>query len=241
MKSHLFSFSVGLSTLAAPAFSVANPLLLTGIFDSPNGARGVEFYVTEDIVDLSQYAVTRGTNGRLANGLPGADDAEPRLVLPAVPVSKGTFIYAAERADRFESFFGFAPDFQASLSFNGDDAAAILVRDNNSSTGWSILDLFGTQTVAGEEPAIDTSWNYEDSFFYRKDGTSASTTFDIDDWFFPTTGNPQSDHWDTSGPTNGSNGTEAFPLGSYVVPEPTSLAFLFVGAATLLNTRRRGH
>ncbi|NJL30992.1 MAG: PEP-CTERM sorting domain-containing protein [Phycisphaerales bacterium] len=230
--------------------TVEAKLILTSVFDTTRGGRGVEVYVTEDVIDLSHYAVSRGTNGRVIKGLPGADEdeLEPVFIFPTITASAGTFLTLGNESRDFPLYFGFEADYyNTKLSFDGDDTAAILRRDTSSSTGWSILDILGTQDIPETPPAIDTAWNYQDSWIYRKNGTTAKNVFDLNDWFYPTSGNPQSDHLDGipkalaggTGGFNGWGGTEPVPLGSYQVPEPSSIALIAVAGAMTLARRRK--
>lgn len=173
-------------------------LIITGVLDAtlPGGnPKVVELYVTADISDLSIYGLGSANNGLGTNG--------EEFSFPPVQATAGSFIYVSAEAIEFQNFFGFAPDYTSgAVAINGDDAIE-LFQDG------TVIDTFGQIDIDG----TGTEWEYHDGWAYRRNGATASPTFDIG-------------QWDFSGPdaldgviSNTDGATAAFPTGSF---EPTA-------------------
>ena len=129
-------------------------------------ARAIELYAVNDIPDLSKYGIGAANNGG------GTDGVE--YTLPAVAVSKGTFILLGRDSTNFRNYYGIDYDYNgggSALGFNGDDAIELFY------SGIAI-DVFGDINVDGSGQA----WDYADGWAYRKNDASPTTTFDPNGW-----------------------------------------------------------
>jgi hypothetical protein len=183
-----------LLTLFVSSISFGQDLIITGAFDGPNSGgtpKGVELYVINDIADLSVYGIGSANNGG------GTDGVE--FTFPADAVTAGTYIYVASEDTQFTAFFGFAPTYNAgsAMGINGDDAVELFKND-------VAVDVFGDINKDGTGEA----WDHVDGWAYRKDGATATTTFNAADWTFSGTNKLE------GGSTNGAT-TSPFPLGTY--------------------------
>jgi len=145
-------------------------LTLTGVLDGPlsgGTSKGVELFVTADIADLSIYGIGAANNGG------GTDDEE--FTFSSGAYTAGTFIYVASDSAGFFEYMGFYPDFtDSSIDMNGDDAVEVFMNGN-------VIDIFGDINTDGS----GESWEYLDSWVYRKNGTGPdSTTFVESNWTF---------------------------------------------------------
>lgn len=172
-------------------------LIITGVVDGDlTGGKPkiVEFYVVNDIPDLSVYGFGSANNGG------GTDGVE--YVFPADAYTAGDFIYLTTNSDgddvAFEDFFGFAPTYQSgAAAINGDDAVELFLND-------VLVDVYGEQDVNGD----GTPWDYTDSWAYRQNGTGPSTTFNVGEWVVPGLGT-------LDGETSNETAANPFPLGTY--------------------------
>jgi len=172
-------------------------LIITGVVDgdlSGGKPKIIEFYVVNDIPDLSVYGFGSANNGG------GTDGVE--YIFPADAYTAGDFIYLTTNAGgddlAFQDFFGFAPTYQAgAAAINGDDAVELFLNE-------VLVDVYGEQDVNGD----GTPWDYTDSWAYRQDGTGPATTFDAADWIVPGLGT-------LDGETSNETAANPFPLGSY--------------------------
>jgi len=143
-------------------------LIITGILDGPlsNGSsKGAELFVTADIADLSMYGIGSANNG-------GGTDGE-EFTFPADAYTAGTFIYVATDSAGFFEYMGFYPDFtDSAMGVNGDDAVELFM-------GGNVIDIYGDINTDGS----GESWEYLDSWVYRKNGTGPDgTTFVESNW-----------------------------------------------------------
>ena len=189
-KTALFSAALLFSTLS----SAQTDLVISGVFDatlSGGTPKGVELYVINDIPDLSIYGIGSANNG-------GGTDGE-EFEFPAVAATAGDFIYLASDSARFNEWFGFDADYRniGALGINGDDAVELFLND-------VAVDVFGEIDVDGTgEP-----WEYQDSWAYRNNGTSAATTFALGDWIIPGANV-------LDGESSNATAGQPFPLGTY--------------------------
>ncbi|MCP4427888.1 MAG: ExeM/NucH family extracellular endonuclease [Chloroflexi bacterium] len=179
-----------------PAQAQTTDLLITGAIDGPLSGgtpKAVEFYVLNNIPDLSVYGFGGANNG-------GGSDGE-EFTFPADSATAGDFIYVATESVQFTAWFGFAPNYTngTAPSINGDDAIELF-------ESGVVVDVFGDINVDG----TGQPWEYLDGWAYRVDGTGPDgSTFILANWTFS---GPNALDGETS------NGTAAtpFPVGSYV-------------------------
>ncbi len=185
---------VGLFSVGTTAQAQTTDLLITGAVDGPlTGGlpKAIEFYVVNDIPDLSIYGFGSANNG-------GGSDGE-EFTFPADSASAGSFIYLASEDVEFTNWFGFAPDYTSSAaSINGDDALELF--ENGI-----VIDVFGDINVDGSgEP-----WEYMDGWAYRVDGTGPDgSMFVLANWTFS---GPNA----LDGETSNDTAAVPFPVGSY--------------------------
>lgn len=170
-------------------------LLISGVIDGPlTGGipKAVEFYVVNDIADMSQYGYGSANNG-------GGSDGE-EFTFPSVSAAAGEFIYCATESTGFQSFFGFEPDYTTfASSINGDDAIELFYLG-------SVIDIFGDINVDG----TGTPWDYLDGWAYRINETGPDgSTFELANWTFS---GPDA----LDGETSNATAAFPFPIGTYV-------------------------
>lgn len=159
-----------LVTICFTWVSLGQDLLITGVFDGPLSGgtpKGVELYVVNNIADLSIYGIGSANNG-------GGSDGE-EYEFPADAVNAGSYIYVTANTSEFNTFFGFAADYDAgsAMGINGDDAIELFMND-------TVVDVFGDINTDGSGEL----WDYLDGWAYRKNGRTASATFVVDDWSY---------------------------------------------------------
>ncbi len=146
-------------------------LVITGVYDvqltTGAGPKGVELYVMTDIDDLSLYGIGGANNG-------GGTDGE-EFMFPQVSAAAGTYIYITDDEVDFQTFFGFASDYQSgAMSINGDDAIELFENGN-------VIDTFGDINMDG----TGTPWDYLDGWVKRISMTGPDgALFSIDSWTF---------------------------------------------------------
>lgn len=179
---------------------LTNDLILTGVIDGPLSGglpKALEFYVVNDIADLSTFGVSR-TN---------ADDVDYNF--PAVSATAEDYIYLTRDSAGFHDYFGFAADFittSNAANGNGDDAYLLFEQ-------LSQIDAFGEANMDG----TGTPWEYQDSWAYRKDGTGPDgDVFVVDNWLF---GTPNI----LDGSSTNADATSPFPIGTYSPIAPTEI------------------
>jgi hypothetical protein len=168
-------------------------LILTGVLDAtlPGGQpKAAEFYVINDIADLSIYGVGVANNGG------GSDGQE--FTFPAVSASAGDYIYLTDDGASFQTWFGFPADFEGSFGVNGDDAVEVF--ENGA-----VVDIFGDINQSGS----GQPWDYQDGWAYRVVGTGPDgSTFVLGSWNF-------SGANALDGESNNATAAVPFPAGSY--------------------------
>ncbi len=207
-------------------------MLISGIIDGPRTGglpKALELFVTEDIADLSVWSIAIYINGALT---PSATT----LTLSG-SATAGDYIYASANTADFNAYFGFDPGFiqATTLNFNGDDTMALRLNSVN-------VDVFGVVGVDG----TGQPWEYLDTWFYRNNGTTATTTWSASDWSFAGSGINALDVLGATGtnpPATGDpNSALHMPLGTFdPVPEPSTYALLALSGLALAGyaARRR--
>ncbi len=181
------------TTLEDTTPPAGSDLIITGAFDGPLSGgtpKFVEFYVINDIPDLSAYSFGSANNGG------GTDGEEFTFSGSALA---GDFIYVASETTGFTTFFGFAPNATSSAAaINGDDAIELF-------SGGAVIDVFGDINVDG----TGQPWDHLDGWAYRSDNTGAdNSTFVLANWTFSGTNA-------MDGQTDNATATTPFPIGTY--------------------------
>ena len=145
-------------------------LMISGVIDGPLSGgtpKAIEFYVINDITDLSAYGFGSANNG-------GGSDGE-EFTFPSISVASGSYITVSSELSQFSSFFGTSSDYASSAAgINGDDAIELF---NNG----SVVDVFGDINTDGS----GQQWDYLDGWAYRNSGSTANGgTWDISQWTF---------------------------------------------------------
>ena len=180
--------------IMALAASANAQLIITGVYDGPlpqRTPRGCELFACDDITDLSIYGLGSANAG-------GGSDGE-EFTFDAVAVAGGTFLYVSFESSRFQTWFGFAPDYTtAAMDLDGSAALELFQLG-------SVFDTFGDIN----NPGAGTAWDYTDGWAKRLSGTGPDgSAFIIAGWSF-------------SGPNaldgESTNATAAtpFPLGNF--------------------------
>ncbi len=175
---------------------VSAPLVITAVFDGPISGhpKVVEVYLLADVADLGAFGLGSATNGGGSDGI--------EYAFPHVAASAGDYLYFTSELPTFETYFGFAADYDGAFAveINGNDAVELF---------WNgvIVDVFGDPLVDG----IGTAWEYTDGWVTRRPGHGPGTTFTPTDWTF--SGLDATDLC-TSDATCASH----FPLATYVPP-----------------------
>ncbi|KAA3616100.1 MAG: T9SS C-terminal target domain-containing protein [Calditrichaeota bacterium] len=180
--------------ILAPTAFAQTDLIITGTIDGPltgGVPKAIEFYVVNNIADLSEYGFGSANNG-------GGTDGE-EFTFPSEPATAGDFLYLASESTEFQKFFGFVPNFTGSAAnINGDDALELFKNG-------SVVDIFGDINTDGSGSA----WEYLDGWSYRKNSSGPDgNTFVISNWTFS---GPNS----LDGESTNSSAANPFPLGSY--------------------------
>ena len=185
---------VALTLCTSVAFSQSD-LLFTGVISGslPGGLpKALEIYVVNDVADLTPYGIANANNGGPSGGV-------PKFNFPSgSSATAGSYIYISKEAEKFEEYFGFAPDYleDPSLAINGDDVME-LYHDG------VVTDYMGVIGVDG----TDEPWEYLKGWMYRNNGTGPNTTFTLSEWMF-------SGINATSSTTN-ANADNPMPVGTY--------------------------
>lgn len=171
-------------------------LIITGVIDGPlvgGTPKAVEFYVVNDIADLSVYGFGSANNGGGSDGQEYTFSGSARA---------GDYLYISSEVTGFTSYFGFSPtDTTGAANINGDDAIELFKLGE-------VVDVFGQPDVdGGNQP-----WAYTDGWAYRQAGITADGTFSRSQWAFSVPG-ALSEAVDNRG------AAVPFPIGSFVANE----------------------
>ncbi len=196
-------------TVLITSLSFGQDLVMTGIIDGPlpgGFPKGVEFYVVNDIPDLSVYGIERAGNGAASTGA-------QTYTFPADAYLAGDYIYISPETPYFTQYLGIAPTYELStseLNNNGDDAVLLYLNG-------VLNDAIGVAGVDGSGEA----WEYLDGWMYRADGQGPSTTFVASEWTY--SGANALDGCDLADDTgiNADCGS-VFPVGTYTATASTT-------------------
>lgn len=202
------------------SLSFGQDLVITGIIDGPlpgGFPKGLEFYVANDIADLSVYGIERAGNGGAATGT-------QTYTFPADSYTAGDFIYISPETPFFNQYLGINPTYEVTtgeLNNNGDDV--VLLYANGA-----LSDSYGVAGVDGSGEA----WEYLDGWAYRVDGEGPNASFTDTEWTY--SGINALDGCDLADDTGTNAGCgSVFPLGTYspiVNTNPTvNITFPFNG------------
>ncbi len=187
------------SCLIVPCNSV--DLVLTAVVDADltgGVPKALEFYVLNDIADLSTYGI-----GSVSNG--GGSTVIPEYNFPADAANAGDYIYLSLDSLNFHDFFGFAPDYVSNVvSINGDDAIELYC-------GGVVVDVFGDVNMDG----TGMPWEYTNGWAYRVNCTGPDdAVFDLANWTYAGGG--------LVGDTLNSTALTPVPFGTYSTTACTS-------------------
>ena len=182
------------------AAQAQSDLVITGIIDAPRTGglpKAIEIYVIKSVADLSIYKVQSYGNG-------GTTPSAPLSLTGSA--TAGQYLYVASESTGFTAYFGFAPTLTGSvLNVNGNDVVALTKND-------TVVDVFGT---IGVDPVVDATFNYMDTWFYRKSNTGPSPTFNLADWTFPTGQSDALDSLGSSGVNPAVGNALRMPIGTF--------------------------
>ncbi|MEL6672242.1 MAG: lamin tail domain-containing protein [Bacteroidota bacterium] len=177
-------------------------LVLVGLIYASADVKSSEYYVLNDIADLSIYGVGGANNGG------GTDGQE--WTFPAASATAGDRIYVTRDSASFRDFFGFDADFLDpngdAHNFNGDDAFELFQNG-------TVIDVFGDINVDG----TGQPWEYVDTWVQRECATGPdSATFILSNWNIGTLGT-------FSGTTTNATAADPYPVNTYQ-PTPCNTA-----------------
>ena len=194
MKNFYKQLLIAVLTLITSVGFAQSDLIFTGVISGslPGGLpKALEIYVVNDVADLSTYGIANANNGGPSGGI-------PKFSFPAVAATAGTYIYISKEAEKFEEYFGFAPDYieDPSLAINGDDVMELY---HNG----AVVDYMGELGVDG----TDQPWEYLKGWMYRNNETGPNTTFTLSEWMFSGI--------NTTSNTTNADAVNPMPVGTY--------------------------
>jgi hypothetical protein len=212
MKKILFSLlAAGLLATCAQA-----QLIITGIYDGDaSDPKGIEVFAVSGgdytgwTVDIFANGSATGTTGYTFAGSLSTGDY---IFITSTPTTLTGWNWDTTKGTVISD---------GSFNQNGDDAFAITDGSVN-------IDVFGVIGTDGTGEA----WEYTDSWAYRKDNVSATTSFSTADWIFGGVNALES-----AVPNQQTVLTNQF--GTYAVPEPSSFLLFGAGMGALALLRRK--
>ncbi|GAC05786.1 ExeM/NucH family extracellular endonuclease [Paraglaciecola chathamensis] len=187
--------------------ATAGDIVISGVIDGPLSGgtpKAIEFFVRNDIADLSTCGFGSANNGG------GSDGQEYTFSGSA---AAGDFIYIASEGSNFDAYFGFSPtDTAGAASINGDDAIELFCDGE-------VVDVFGDINTDGTgEP-----WDHVDGWAYRVASTGPDgSTFTLSNWVF-------SGANALDGEATNATAASQFPIGSYTSKEVLLISGVFDG------------
>ena len=202
--------TIFLASLILLASPAHSALILTGVYDGYNSTpKGVEIYVTST-GSYSGWTVDQQFNDN--------NDWTTHYTFGVASYTAGSFIYlTSTEADTVITSQTATIITDGSFTANGNDRVRI-------HDGTNTIDQHGVSDTNG----TGTAWEFTDSYAYRNAGTSATGTYILSDW--------------TYGGTNAldaGNNPLSLVLGTYTVPEPSSIALIGLGFLAALLHRKR--
>jgi plastocyanin/DNA/RNA endonuclease YhcR with UshA esterase domain len=189
---HVFAGMVG-NIVVNPVMTGGQDISIVGIIDGPLPGglpKAVEFYVHNDIADISGYSLANANNG-------GPFTTTP-FDFPSMSVNAGDRFHIATDVANFTAFFGSAPDTISSVvNVNGDDVLGLFYQG-------TLVDVYGDLGVDGS----GTPWEYLDGWAYRVDSMGPNPVFTLSEWTL-------SGINALDGSTSNSNANPAFPFETY--------------------------
>ena len=160
------------------AYDISNEkIIITGVLDGDLAGgypKALELYAVTDIWDLTKYGIDVNSNGSTTAS------TKPDYYFQSGSLAAGSYYSIGRKSGTgnggFDDWFGEAADmYTNSNTFNGDDAIAL---SKITSTDTIIIDVAGAVGTDGTGEA----WEYKDGWLYRNHATTASTTFNMDNW-----------------------------------------------------------
>ena len=160
------------------SYDIANEkLIITGVLDgdlSGGYPKALELYAVTDIWDLTKYGIDVNSNGSTTAS------TKPDYYLQSGSLAAGSYYSIGRKSGTggggFDDWFGEAADMYTNgNTFNGNDAIAL---SKITSSDTIIIDVAGAVGTNGTGEA----WEYKDGWLYRNHATTASTTFNMDNW-----------------------------------------------------------
>lgn len=167
-------------------------LIIQGVLDLDiSGGKAIELKALSAVPSLSYYSLGVANNG-------GGTDGMEIDSLPHIALVAGDTFWVVYRAAGLATYFGADSVFatgtegvdytsHARVDLNGDDAVELFLFSR-------VVDVFGNANQDGTH----TAWEYKDSWAYRRDGSQASSTFDVTQWMIPGTAGDQCSDGSTS-------------------------------------------
>ena len=187
--------------------ATAGDIVISGVIDGPLSGgtpKAIEFFVRNDIADLSTCGFGSANNGG------GSDGQEYTFSGSA---AAGDFIYIASEGSNFDAYFGFSPTgIAGAAGINGDDAIELFCDGE-------VVDVFGDINTDGTgEP-----WDHVDGWAYRVASTGPDgSTFTLSNWVF-------SGANALDGEATNATAASQFPIGSYTSKEVLLISGVFDG------------
>jgi hypothetical protein len=182
-----FLLSIILSTVYIAATAQCNDVYIAGLMDGYTGSAIPKFVLicaTEDIPDLSIYAVGSANNG-------GGTSAPGEYIFPDDALDAGDCVTLATEVPMFLDYFGCNPTYTngSAINVNGDDAIELFCNG-------TLIDIYGDANVDGTGEA----WEYTDGWAVRLNAsTFPNTIFSTADWTIAPDQTPEMHHFNDNG------------------------------------------